>query len=60
MHPEEWTIEEIYQLMQPEPMTGAEIVASGLTGGWKDDNITDGAAWVREQRRKRKEYDAEK
>ncbi len=51
----EWTDEEIRQSMQPEPMTGAEIIAAGLTGGWKDENIVDGAAWVQEQRRKRRE-----
>ncbi len=27
---------------KPEPMTGAEIVAAGLTGGWRDLGIEDG------------------
>lgn len=52
---EERLIEDIRQLMQPAPMTGAEIVSAGLTGGWKDENIADGAAWVQEQRRKRRD-----
>ncbi|HVU12985.1 MAG TPA: hypothetical protein VHD90_17020 [Phototrophicaceae bacterium] len=50
-----WTDEEIHEFARPEPMTGAEIVAAGLTGGWKDEDILDGAAWVEAQRRKHKE-----
>ena len=50
-----WTDEEIAEMMKIEPMTGAEIVAAGLTGGWADMGITDGAAWINEQKRKRKE-----
>lgn len=46
---------ELDELMRPQPMTGAEIVAAGLTGGWQDVGIEDGAAWVEEVRRKRKE-----
>jgi hypothetical protein len=49
-----WTAEEIAELTQIEPMTGTEIVAAGLTGGWADMDITDGAEWVNEQKRKRK------
>ncbi len=49
-----WTDAELQALMQPEPMTGAEIIAAGLTGGWKDDGISDGASWVDEQRHKRR------
>ncbi len=52
---ETWTDEELHQLMHPEPMTGSEIVAAQLTGGWSDAGIIDGAAWVQEQRRKRKD-----
>ena len=51
----DWTDEEIRQVMRPEPMTGQEIIAAGLTGGWKDEGIVDGALWVEDQRRKRKE-----
>ncbi len=50
-----WTPEEIDKALKVEPMTGAEIVASGLLGGWKDEGIKDSAAWVEEQRRKRRE-----
>jgi hypothetical protein len=49
-----WRDEEIAQAMEFEPMTGAEIVAAGLTGGWKDEDIVDGATWVQEQRRNRR------
>jgi hypothetical protein len=45
-----WTDEEIAEMMKIEPMTGAEIVAAGLTGGWADLDITDGAAWINEQK----------
>ncbi len=50
-----WTAEEITKALKVEPMTGAEIVASGLVGGWEDEGITDSAAWMEEQRRKRRE-----
>lgn len=50
-----WSDDELHKLMQPEPLTGSEIVAAHLTGGWKDGEIDDGAAWVNEQRRRRKE-----
>lgn len=50
-----YTDEEIEQMMKVEPMTGAEIVAAGLTGGWADMGISDGAEWVNEQKRKRQE-----
>jgi hypothetical protein len=40
---------------RPKPMTGAEIIAAGLTGGWKDKGIEDSVAWVEEQRRKQSE-----
>ncbi len=49
------TEEEIAELMQVKPMTGAEIVDAGLTGGWRDLGIRDGTAWVEDVRRKRKE-----
>lgn len=50
-----WTDEEIAAMIDIQPMTGAEIVAAGLTGGWADMGIEDGAAWVNEQKRKRRE-----
>ncbi len=49
-----WTAEEVAELMKVEPMTGAEIIAAGLTGGWADLGISDGAEWVNEQKRKRR------
>lgn len=49
------TDDDITRLMQTTPMTGAEIVAAGLTGGWRDLDISDGTAWVEDVRRKRKE-----
>jgi hypothetical protein len=50
-----WTDAEIAAMMTLKPLTGAEIVAAGLTGGWEDINITDGAEWVNAQKRKRQE-----
>lgn len=50
-----WTREELAEMMKVTPKTGAEIVASGVLGGWANKGITDGAEWVNEQKRKRKE-----
>jgi hypothetical protein len=49
------TEDEIRELLKPNPKTGAEI-AEWLkqSGGW-DKNTPDGATWVEEQRRKRRE-----
>jgi hypothetical protein len=47
--------EETARLMQTTPATGAEIVAAGLTGVWRDQDIGDGQTWVEEQRRQRKD-----
>ena len=52
---EPWTEEEIQELLRFRPMTGAEIVAAGLTGGWEDQGITDSVTWVEEVRRKARE-----
>jgi hypothetical protein len=49
-----WTDEEIEELMHVEPKSGAQIVAN-LSEGWEDQDITDGAQWVEEQRHKRQE-----
>jgi hypothetical protein len=46
---------ELAELLRSEPMTGAEIIAAGLTGTWADLGIEDGAEWVNEQKRKRRE-----
>lgn len=49
-----WSSEELAQALRIEPMTGAEIVAAGLTGGWEGEGIEDGAEWVDRQRRRRR------
>lgn len=51
----EWSTEEIERALHGEPLTGAEIVAAGLTGGWSGAGIEDSAQWVSEQRRQRRE-----
>jgi hypothetical protein len=50
-----WSPAELDQALEIKPMSGAEIVAAGLTGGWKDQGISDGAEWVQEQRRRRRD-----
>ena len=55
MESQVWTEEELDDLLRLEPMTGAEIVANGLLGGWEHKGITDPIAWVDERRRKRSE-----
>jgi hypothetical protein len=50
-----WTSDELNRALQTTPLTGTEIVEAGLLGGWADQGITDSAAWVEEQRRKRRE-----
>jgi hypothetical protein len=48
-----WTEEELASANQTTPMSGAEIVIwLRETGGWEDQNIPDGAAWVEVQRKK--------
>lgn len=49
---EQFTEEEIKELLTFKPTSGAEVVAAGLVGGWKDMNITDSVAFVEELRRK--------
>ncbi len=51
-----WMEDELEELLRPEPpMTGAEIVAAGLTGGWEHLGIEDSVEWLNEQKRRRKE-----
>jgi len=50
-----WTSRELDEALRVVPMTGAEIVEAGLLGGWEDEGIVDSAAWVEEQRRRRRE-----
>lgn len=52
---EQFTPEEIQELMTFTPTSGADVVAAGLVGGWEDKGITDPVAWVEEQRRKQRE-----
>lgn len=49
--PSEWTDAQWAQMLTPEPLPPAEVVARGLTGAWT--HIRDGAEWVNEQKRKR-------
>lgn len=51
---ETWEPNELAALLRVEPLTGEEIVAAGLPGGWEDKGITDSGAWVEEQRKKRR------
>lgn len=47
-----WSSDDLDQVLKASPMTGAEIVRSGLTGGWS--GISDGVDWVEEKRRQRR------
>lgn len=51
----DWSAQELAEALKIEPLTGAEMIAAGLTGGWEDAGITDGAEWVERQRRERHE-----
>jgi hypothetical protein len=51
----DWTEEELAELLKIEPMTGAEIVASGLMDSWTSNDLPDGGSWREEQQKKRKE-----
>ena len=50
-----WTDEELEHIVNPQPKSGAEIVALGHTGGWEHKGIEDSVAWIKAQRRQRKE-----
>jgi hypothetical protein len=52
---EQFTPEEIQELLTFTPTSGADVVAAGLVGGWEDLNITDPVAFVDELRRKQRE-----
>ncbi len=52
---QDFTDEEIKELLTFKAKTGKEIVEQGLVGGWEDMGITDSVEWVEEQRRKRRE-----
>jgi hypothetical protein len=50
-----WSSAELAHALKIEPMTGAEIIAAGLAGGWESEGIEDGGEWVDRQRRRRRE-----
>ena len=50
MQDDTWTEAELSELLTVEPMTGREIVEAGLTGGWRDLDVEDGAVWVEKRR----------
>ena len=50
-----WSSQELAEALRIEPLTGAEMIAAGLTGGWEGAGIEDGAEWVDRQRRGRRE-----
>jgi len=52
---EPYTPEEVAAMMRPQKLTPGEMETQGLIGGWADMGITDGAEWVNEQKRKRRE-----
>jgi len=52
---QDFTDEEIKELLTFTPKSGKEIVENGFVGGWEDKGITDPVAWVEEQRRKQRE-----
>jgi hypothetical protein len=47
-----WSSDDLEQVLKVSPLTGAEIVRAGLTGGWS--GISDGVDWVEEKRRQRR------
>jgi len=51
----DWTAEELAKALKVQPLTGAEIIAAGLTGGWKEEEVESGAEWVERRRRERRE-----
>jgi hypothetical protein len=51
----DWTPAEIAEALQVRPLTGAEMIAAGLTGGWKSEVGESGAEWVERRRRERRE-----
>ena len=56
---EDWTEEELAELFKPKkPLTGKQIVEkhlkSGVIGSWADEDITDGAEWVNQQKEQQK------
>ena len=50
-----WSDEELGRVVDPQPKSGAEIVASGHTGGWEHKGIEDSVEWIKAQRARRRE-----
>lgn len=48
------TDEELTEMMHAKRLSPAEAVAQGIIGAWVNLGIEDGAAWVNEQKAKRK------
>jgi hypothetical protein len=48
-----WTAEELAEALRVQPLTGAEIVAAGLIGGW--EGVESGTRWVARRRKDRRE-----
>ena len=44
-----WTDEEIAELMQSTPMSGAEIASAPEIGSWSDLDISDSAKWLKQR-----------
>ncbi len=44
---EVWQEGELEALLIIDPLRGADIIAQGLTGGWADENLSDGETWQR-------------
>src|SRR5262245_15011603 len=52
----QWTEEEIREALTFEPVSGAEIIASGVVGAWSNLGISDSATWVEELRHKEEKH----
>jgi hypothetical protein len=51
----DWSSQELAEALRIEPLTGAEMIAAGLTGGWEGAGIEDSIEWVARQRHGRRE-----
>jgi hypothetical protein len=51
----DWTPQELAEALKIQPLTGAEMIAAGVTGGWEDEIEESGAEWVERRRRERRE-----
>ena len=51
----DWTADEIAEALKIQPLTGAQMIAAGVTGGWAGEMDETGTGWVERQRRQRRE-----